>query len=164
MDKKKVIGKISPHISYKEATRSDTAKRLGISNAPNEEHLVRMRLLAKKVFEPLRKHFNVPIYISSFFRSAALNKAIKGAKSSQHMKGEAMDIDADVYDGVMYSGITNKYIFDYIKDNLELDQLILEDVSKEGTGGWVHVSYKRTGNRNQVLTMTKINGKATYTT
>lgn len=149
---------ISDHITYAEAVHSDFAKRLGIANAPNEEQLVCMRKLAECVFEPLRNHFGVPIYISSFFRSAVLNKAIKGSASSLHMKGEAIDIDADVY-----GKVTNKKMFDYIKDNLEFDQLILENVGSDGTGGWVHVSYKNSGNRNQLLKMEIKNGKVTYT-
>jgi phosphoribosylaminoimidazole-succinocarboxamide synthase len=141
---------ISTHITYAEAIHSDTAKRLGISNIPTEEHLARMRTLAAKVFEPLRQHFDVPIYVSSFFRTAALNKALKGAKNSQHMLGEAMDIDAE-----KYGGITNKAIFEFIRDNLEYDQLLWEfgtDVEPD----WVHVSYTTTRpNRKQVLTIKK---------
>jgi len=145
---------ISEHITYKEAIHSDTAKRLNIPNTPNEKQLASMEIVAKKVFEPLRIHFGVPIYISSFFRSIELNRKIKGAKGSKHLKGEAIDIDADVY-----GGVTNKEIFDYIKDNLGYDQVILENVGEDGTGGWVHVSY---ANRNEVLIMIKVNGKSTY--
>jgi len=151
--------KISKHITYSEGIRSNLAKRLDISNEPNEDQLVRMKLVAEKVFEPAREHFDVPIYISSFFRSSALNKVLGGAKGSQHManNGAAIDLDCDVY-----GGITNKELFDYIKDNLIFDQVILEAVNDNGTGGWVHVSFKEQGNRNQVLKMTRINGKTTY--
>lgn len=148
---------ISEHISYQEAIRSELAKRLKISNEPDEDHLKRMRLVATKVFEPVRIFFNTRIYVSSFFRSKALNKALKGAAGSQHTKGEAIDVDADVY-----GGVNNKQIFDYIRANLQFDQLILEDVGPDGTGGWVHFSYKETGNRNEVLIMTKKDGKAVY--
>jgi zinc D-Ala-D-Ala carboxypeptidase len=132
---------LSKHISYEEAIHSDTAKRLGILNIPNAEQLINMRNLATRIFEPVRAHFNVPIYISSFFRSSALNKAVGGATASQHManNGAAMDIDAD-----RYGGITNQQIFDFIKDTLDFDQLILEN-------GWVHCSYKEKGNRKQIV-------------
>ncbi len=149
--------KISEHITYAEAIRSDTAKRLGIDNTPNEEQLKNMESVAVNVFEPLRDNFCVPIYIPSFFRSKLLNKAIAGSTNSQHMNGEAIDLDAD-----MFGIITNKQIFDYIKDHLKFDQLIAEDVKPDGKIEWVHVSYKDTGNRNEILTMTIVNGKKHY--
>lgn len=150
--------RISKHISYTEAIRSDTAKRLGISNEPNAKQLYRMKLVAEHIFESAREHFEVPIYVSSFIRSEALNEALHGAVGSQHMRGEAIDMDCDIF-----GGITNKELFDYIYNELYFDQLILEDVSEDGTGGWVHCSYKKEGNRNQALIMTKIDGKPTYT-
>jgi len=151
--------KISKHIAYSEGIRSELAKRLNISNEPDEEQLIRMKLVAEKVFEFVRGHFNVPIYISSFFRSSALNEALGGANDSQHManNGAAIDLDCDVY-----GKITNKELFDYIKDNLVFDQVIAESISEDGTGGWVHCSYKKENNRNQVLVMTKVNGEAIY--
>ena len=148
---------ISKHITYAEAIRSDSAKRLGIDNTPNGGQIERMKTLAQKVYEPVREHFNVPIYISSFFRSEALNKAMKSAKASQHTTGEAMDIDAD-----MYGGITNKDIFDYIKDNLEFDQCIWES-GDDNNPDWVHVSFTyKYPNRKQLLRMRKVNGKSVY--
>ena len=149
---------ISKHISYIEAIRSDTAKRLGMSNEPNAKQLYRMKLVAGHIFENAREHFEVPIYISSFFRSEALNEVLHGAISSQHMKGEAIDMDCDIY-----GGITNKELFDYIREELYFDQLIAENISEDGTGGWVHCSYKKEGNRNEALRMTKINGNSIYT-
>jgi len=152
--------KISEHISYREAVRSDIAKRYNIDNCFNDDQLVRMKLLAEKVFESVRKHFNVPIFISSFFRSIELNKKLGGAKNSQHCanNGAAIDMDADVY-----SGLTNKQLFDYIKDNLDFDQLILENVSQDGIGGWIHCSYVSPDkNRKEILTMKLVNGKKYY--
>jgi uncharacterized protein YcbK (DUF882 family) len=87
--------KISQHLNLSELTRSDSAKRNGIDNNPTAEHLENFKLLAEKVFEPIRLHFGVPIHISSGYRSEALNKFIKGSSSSQHCKGEAIDIDMD---------------------------------------------------------------------
>lgn len=145
---------ISKHITYNEAVYSDTAKRLGIKNTPNEEQLVNMKIVANFVFEPLYRHFNTKIGISSFYRSKALNKAVNGSKSSQHIKGEAIDIDADIF-----GKITNKQIFDFIKDNLEFDQLIYEYGTDENPD-WVHVSYTiDRPNRKQMLRTSKVNGK-----
>jgi len=142
------ITKISKHITYKEGIRSATAIRNGIKNEPNEAQVKAMKELAKKVFEPMRVHFDAPIHINSFFRSVALNKRIGGSGTSQHCKGEAVDMDAT-------NGITNKQLFDYIKDNLDFDQLIWEfGTAKEPD--WVHVSYvSKKENRNRVLKAVK---------
>jgi len=148
---------LSKNLSLAEMISSESAKRNGIKNEPTAEHLENMKKLAVNVFQPIRDHFNVPIHISSGYRSLALNKAIKGSLSSQHCSGEAMDIDMDGTD------ITNDKIFNYIKDNLVFDQLIWEF----GTGNnpdWVHVSYESKGKqRKQVLKAIKKNGKTAYT-
>ena len=106
------MNNISNHISYKEGVYSNTATRRGIDNIPNEEQLSNMRLIADEVFEPLRIYVNGPIRINSFYRSKALNKAIGGSTSSQHCKGQAMDID-DTF-GMM----TNAEMYEFIKENL----------------------------------------------
>lgn len=139
--------KISPHVSYTEATKSITAIEKGVANTPNEQELANMRAISQRIFEMVRSKFKVPIAVTSFFRSVKLNKYIPGASStSQHCKGEAMDLDADVY-----GMVTNREIFDYIKDCLEFDQLIWEHGDKNEPA-WVHVSLKRLGNnRKQVL-------------
>ena len=138
---------LSEHLSLAEVTRSETAKRRGISNTPTDAHLANFKILAEKIFEPIRNHFGKPIHISSGYRSDALNKAVKGSKSSQHCKGEAIDIDMDGNS----NGITNKMIFDYIKDNLVFDQMIWE-FGNESNPDWVHVSYAASGNqRKQIL-------------
>lgn len=151
------MDKISKHISYAEGTRSMVAKRRGFDNTPNDEQLTRMKLLGEKVFEPLRKHFNVPIYIHSMFRCLEVNTAIGGSKTSQHMKGEAMDID-----GQIFGGITNKQIFDYIRLNLDFDQLIGESLTEDNDYEWIHVSYKEENNRKQILIMDDSEGIVTY--
>ena len=147
---------VSKNISYKEATHSTTAKRLGIDNTPNAEQFSNMVYLAENVFQPVREHFGVPIYVSSFFRSEALNKAVRGSSSSTHTKGEAMDLDADVFEGV-----TNAQIFEYIKNNLEFDQLIWEFGTDENPA-WVHVSLSKRNNRKQVLKAVRVDGKTHY--
>ena len=146
---------ISEHVSLKEATRSNTAKRLGIENMPDNETLITMQITAEHIFEPLRNKFNEPIYISSFYRSPELNKAIGGSTSSQHCKGEAIDID-DVY-----SKASNADFFNYIKNKLEFDQLIWEFGDNENPA-WVHVSYSLGKNRMRVLKAVKENGRTKY--
>ena len=138
--------------------KSRTATRLGLSNSPNEEHVKNMQALAENIFQPLRNYFGVPIYISSGYRSEALNKAIGGSKSSQHCKGEAMDIDRDGY-----SQPNNAQIFEYIKNNLDFDQMIWEFGTQQNPE-WVHVSHKRDGkNRAELLVAYKTSyGKTRY--
>jgi len=150
--------KLSQHLDLSEVIRSESAKRNGISNMPIALHIENFKLLAEKVFEPVRLHFGVPIHISSAYRSIELNRVVKGSLTSQHCTGEAIDVDMDGSP----SGVTNKMVFDYIKDNLEFDQLIWEFGTKENCD-WVHVSYESTGRqRKQVLRAVRVNGKTTY--
>ena len=149
--------RISKHISYKEATQSQTAVRKGINNEPDAYQLQNMQILAEKVFEPLREHFGVPIAINSFFRSQKLNKAIGGATGSQHTQGRAIDIDDTL------GGVSNKQMFEYIKANLDFDQLIWE-FGNDNNPDWVHISYvSESENRKRVLKASKKNGKTVYT-
>ena len=138
---------LSKNLSLGEFTRSQTAKRKGIDNTPSEKHLEAAKLLAKSIFQPIRDCFAVPIFISSGYRSDALNEAIGGSKTSQHSKGEAMDIDMD-----HRNGPENEEIFHYIRENLPFDQLIWEFGNNERPD-WVHVSYNSDGEqRGQILT------------
>ena len=149
--------KISPHLNLAEITRSDTAKRHGIDNTPTAEHLENFKLLADKVFEPIREHFGVPIFISSGYRSKALNSFIKGSPSSQHCKGQAIDIDMEGSNGE----VTNRMVFDFIKNKLDFDQLIWE-FGTDFNPDWVHVSFVKSGNRKQKLKAVRSGGKTTY--
>lgn len=147
---------ISEHISYEEATHSNTANIKGITNDPDNVVIQRMNLVARMVFEPLRAHFGVPLGINSFYRSPELNKAIGGATNSQHCTGEAIDIDSS------HSEVTNKMLFDYIHKNMVYDQLIWEMSDANGQPQWVHVSYSGKVNRKQALMASKINGSTIY--
>ena len=148
--------KISHNITYAEAIHSETAKRKGIDNTPNPTQIEAMKLLAEKVFQPLREWVDGPIKVNSFFRSAELNEAIGGSKTSQHCKGQAMDID-DVY-----GHKSNAEMFMYIKENLDFDQLIWEFGNDENPS-WIHVSYvDAQENRNRCLQAYKENGKTKY--
>ena len=150
--------KLSEHLDLSEVTRSDSAKRKGISNMPTQEHLENFKKLAENIFEPIRKHFGVPIMISSGYRSKALNTAIGGSLTSQHCTGEAIDIDMDGSS----NGVTNKMVFEFIKSNLNFDQLIWEFGTKDAPD-WVHVSFESTGKqRKQILRAIKSGGKTAY--
>lgn len=150
--------KLSEHLDLSEVTRSESAKRKGISNMPTEAHIANFKLLAEKIFEPIRNYFRCPIIISSGYRSKELNAAIGGSATSQHCSGEAIDIDMD---GTP-NGVTNRMVFDYIKDNLSFDQLIYE-FGDSNNPDWVHVSYESTGEqRKQVLRASRSGGKTVY--
>tara|TARA_R110002051_G_scaffold305684_1_gene375815 strand:+ start:75 stop:512 length:438 start_codon:yes stop_codon:yes gene_type:complete len=140
--------KLSNNLSLKEVTKSVTATRKGISNEPTQQHLQNLTIIANEVFQPIREHFNEPIYISSGYRSRALNKAIGGSKSSHHCKGMALDLDQDYRN----TNVTNEQIFNYIKDNLEFTQLI-----NENNYSWVHVSYDSRDLKKEMLELK--NGK-----
>jgi len=132
------IMKISEHITYEEATLSPTAIRNGISNQPNDHELNNMKLVAENCFEPLRKMWGKPIKVNSFFRSQSLNQLVGGSPLSQHTKGQAIDITTG-------SKSDNKKLFELAK-TLDFDQLINEyDFS------WLHISFKASGNRKQIL-------------
>ena len=136
---------ISKHISDKEGVYSNTAIRRGISNKPGEKQLYNMKIIAKQIFEPVRNWVNGPIKINSFFRSDELNTAIGGSKSSQHCKGQAIDIDDT------FGHKTKAEMYKFIKENLNFDQLIWEFGDKENPA-WIHVSYvSEEKNRNRCL-------------
>ena len=150
------LGKISKHISGREAIESYTAKRKGIENIPSEYQLTNMVAIAENVFEPLRKWVGGPIKINSFFRSPELNKAIGGSSKSQHCEGRAIDIDDT------YGWKSNAEMYNYIKNNLDFDQLIWE-FGTDDNPDWIHVSYVSVdGNRRRCLKAEKVNNKTTY--
>ena len=148
--------KISEHISFQEAIKSNTALRRGINNEPNDYQITNMVGIAHNVFEPLREYVGGPIKINSMFRCEELNSAIGGSSRSQHIEGRAMDLD----DTFGYK--TNAEMFEYIRKNLSFDQLIWE-FGDDNNPAWVHVSYiSKDENRGRVMRAEKINGKTQY--
>jgi hypothetical protein len=144
--------KLSAHFALGEFTRSESAKREGLDNTPTAEHLENLKTLCEKVLEPIRLKYG-SINISSGYRGKMLNHFIGGSVSSDHCVGRAADIDMDDSG----TGVTNKEIFEYIKNNLEFDQLI-----NEFNYSWVHVGYRLGENRKQVLDAVKEKGKTVY--
>ena len=134
---------LSPKVSLLTATKSDTAIRLGIDNTPNQVQLENMIRVSGKVIEPILARYPLA-FVSSFFRSPALNKKIGGAKNSQHMTGEAVDIDSP-------ENHANLDVFNFVKEYLTFDQLIYESPDINGIPSWVHISLKDKDNRGQVL-------------
>ena len=148
--------RISDHITLREATKSNTALRLNINNIPNDYQTGNMVAIAVNLFEPLRKWVGGPIRINSFFRSDKLNEAIGGSNRSQHCQGRAMDIDDN------FGHKTNAEMFEYIKQNLNYDQMIWE-FGDDANPDWVHISYvSKDQNRGRCLRAEKIDGKTQY--
>ena len=148
--------KISKHISWHEGTYSRTGERRDLDNTPNEEQLKCMKEVAENLFEPLREWVGGPIKINSFFRGEPVNTAIGGSTRSQHMKGQAIDIDDT------FGHKTNAEMYHYIKDNLDFDQMIWE-FGDDDNPDWVHVSYVSPDkNRNRCLKAYREDGKTKY--
>jgi len=147
---------LSKNFWLSEFTKSQTATRLGLINMPNSAEIAALRQLSERVLQPIRDHFGKPVVINSGYRSAVVNQRIGGAASSQHTRGEAADIEIP--------GISNFELADWIRKNIEFDQLILEGYNPAAgpSSGWVHVSYNNAP-RKSVLTATFQNGRASYT-
>ena len=130
---------LTQNFTLKELTHSDTANRLDIDNTPSDSQIKKLEALTINVLQPLRDHFG-PVQVNSGFRCAELNSAIRGARTSQHMQGEAADVEI--------RGHSNKDVAIWIRDNLEFDKVILEFYSPtDPSAGWVHVSFQKDNNR-----------------
>jgi hypothetical protein len=146
---------LSANFSLKELTKSDTATRLGIDNTPNEETIDNLKTLCDKVLQPVREHFGKSVTVNSGYRSPESNAAVGGSKTSDHCKGQAADIEID--------GIPNPELAQWIMDNLDYTQLILEFYTQGiPDSGWVHVSYDPNNLKKQELTAVKVAGKTQY--
>lgn len=127
---------ITPHFSLAEIEQSLTAKKMGIDNTMPACYLENAQALARFVLEPIRLYFGMPFSPESWYRCQALNEAVGGSKTSDHMIGAAADISVPKVSLIALA--------EYIRDDLQFDQLILEPT-------WVHVSYKLDNNRNEIL-------------
>ena len=146
---------LSANFTLKELTKSDTATRLGLDNTPDDEALENLKTLCEKVLQPVREHFDKSVTVNSAYRSPESNAAVGGSKTSDHCKGMAADIEI--------VGVANADLAQWIMDNLEYTQLILEFYTPGiPDSGWVHVSYDPNNLKKQELTATKVAGKTTY--
>jgi zinc D-Ala-D-Ala carboxypeptidase len=136
--------KLTEHFTLEEMTKSQTGARKGIINNPGQAEIGNLKALCENVLEKVRAHFGKPITVNSGYRCPKLNRAIGGAKNSQHITGQAADIEI--------AGVDNQVLFQWIRDNLEFDQLISEYIKPDiANSGWVHVSWNPAGNRKNVL-------------
>ena len=144
--------KLSKNFTLSEITHSNTAKRLGIDNGPNKEHLRNIQVLINSLIQPMRSALG-PIRVSSGYRNPQLNSAIGGSSRSQHCKGQALDLQF-----WKKGKMCNKEIYDWvIKSNVEFDQMI-----NEFDFAWIHISYNENNNRKQILEAYKENNKTKY--
>ena len=148
--------KLTENFSLNELTKSQTAERKGIDNTPSTEHQENLKSLCEMILQPIRDHFEQVVSVSSGYRSQELCVAIGSSTQSQHAKGEASDFEI--------FGVSNKELADYIDQNLDYDQLILEywKGEDEPNSGWVHCSYTNGNNRKQYLRAYKENGSTKY--
>lgn len=146
---------LTANFSLHELTKSETALRMGYENTPGETETDALRLLCEKVLQPVRDHYGKGVKVNSAFRSTESNSAVGGSKTSDHCKGMAADIEIP--------GVANAELAQWIMDNLDYTQLILEFYTPGiPDSGWVHVSYDPANLKNQELTATKVAGKTTY--
>ena len=147
--------KLTENFSLAEMTKSETALRLDLPNDPEPEHLENLKALAENVLQPVRDHFGRGVKVNSAYRHPDVNKAVGGSTTSDHCKGMAADIEIP--------GVANADLAEWIKDNCEFRQLILEFYTPGvPDSGWVHVSYNPADNKKQVMTAMKENGKTVY--
>ncbi len=146
---------LSKSFTLNELTKSQEALRLNIDNAPNEEQISNLKILCENILQPVRDFYGMPVSVSSGFRSVALCEVIGSSSKSQHTKGQAADFEV--------FGVANKELADWITNNLEYDQCILEFWNENNpNSGWVHCSYSVNSNRKQYLKAEKVNGKIVY--
>lgn len=146
---------LSANFTLKELTKSDTATRLGLDNTPDDAALENLKTLCEKVLQPVRDHFGKSVTVNSGYRSPESNAAVGGSKTSDHCKGQAADIEI--------MGVSNPDLAQWIMDNLEYTQLILEFYTQgQPNSGWVHVSYDPNNLKKQELTAVKVAGKTQY--
>jgi len=146
---------LSKSFTLNELTKSQEATRLGIDNTPSEDHIENLKILCENILQPIRDFYGMPVSVSSGYRSAALCEAIGSSSKSQHTKGQAADFEI--------FGIPNKELADFVVQNLDYDQCILEFWNpNEPNSGWVHCSYNSAGNRKQYLRASKLNNVVMY--
>jgi zinc D-Ala-D-Ala carboxypeptidase len=147
--------KLTENFSLAEMVKSETALRQGLDNTPGDVEIANLKRLAENVLQPVRNHYKRGVKVNSGFRHPNVNAAVGGSRTSDHCKGMAADIEIP--------GVANAELAEWIKDNLEYTQLILEFYTPGvPDSGWVHVSYDPANLKKQVLTAMRENGKTVY--
>lgn len=146
---------LTKNFTLSELTKSETALRKGLDNAPTQDVISALQTLAVNVLQPVREHYGKGVKVNSGYRSPEVNASVGGSKTSDHCKGQAADIEIP--------GVANADLAAYIRDELQFTQLILEFYTPGvPDSGWVHVSYDPANLKKQVMTATKRDGKTVY--
>ena len=146
---------LTKNFTLSELTKSETALRKGLDNAPSQDTISALQVLAVHVLQPVRDHYGRSVKVNSGYRSPEVNASVGGSKTSDHCKGFAVDIEI--------GGVANADLAAYIRDELQFTQLILEFYTPGvPDSGWVHVSYDPDNLKKQVMTATKRDGKTVY--
>jgi zinc D-Ala-D-Ala carboxypeptidase len=146
---------LTANFSLHELTKSETALRMGLDNTPGPVETEYLKILAERVLQPIRDHFQKGVKVNSGYRSPDSNAAVGGSRTSDHCKGQAADIEIP--------GVPNAELAQWIMDNLDYTQLILEFYTPGiPDSGWVHVSYNPDNLKKQELTAMKVAGKTQY--
>jgi zinc D-Ala-D-Ala carboxypeptidase len=146
---------LTKNFTLEEMIKSETALRHGMDNTPGENEIGNLKLLCEKVLQPVRDHFGKGVKVNSGFRHPDVNAKVGGSRTSDHTRGQACDIEIP--------GVPNAELAEWIRDNLEYRQLILEFYTPGvPDSGWVHVSYVAEDNKKEVLTATRKDGKTVY--
>jgi zinc D-Ala-D-Ala carboxypeptidase len=146
---------LTRNFSLHELTKSETALRYDMENNPGPAEAANLTELAGKVLQPIRDHYQKGVKINSGFRHPDVNAKVGGSRTSDHCRGMAADLEIP--------GVPNAELAEWVKDNLEFTQLILEFYTPGiPDSGWVHVSYDPGNLKKQVMTATKQNGKTVY--
>ena len=147
--------RLSANFTLSELTKSETASRRGMDNTPGEAEIANLQTLVDKVLQPIREHYGRGVHVNSGFRHPDVNAAVGGSTTSDHCKGMAADIEIP--------GVATADLAQWIADNLEFRQLILEFYTPGvPDSGWVHVSYNPADNKKQIMTAMRENGRTVY--
>ena len=147
---------LTNNFSLHEMIKSETASRRDMDNYPHSDEIIaNLTVLCEQVLQPLRDAYGVGIKVNSGYRSLDVNAAVGGSRTSDHCKGQAADIEI--------AGVPNAELAQYIADNFEFTQLILEFYTQGiPDSGWVHVSYDSNNLKRQVMTAVRQNGRTVY--
>lgn len=147
--------KITENFTLEELYRSSEAEKKHLNNVPSALEIKQLDLLAKTILQPIRNRCGFPVWVSSGYRSAAVNKAVGGSATSQHCRGQAADIKA-------CKGHTNKELFDCIKKMVERGEIVVGQLINEYNYSWIHVSLPYNTKKNEILDAVKVGGRVTY--
>ena len=155
--------KLSNSFTLAEMCKSNTATRKGIEEqySPPKEIIDNLTKLCKEVLQPIRDGLELPLRVTSGYRCEKLNKEIGGSSRSQHVKGQAADIElwirGEEKNGILLDEIINLYF----RGAIVFDQMIIEYPDEHGVPKWVHISYSD-NNRCEILKAEKVKGKTVY--